>query len=49
MIADTNNSVTCSGMILKNFVSELGGAIYSKSHFNKISITNASFSNFISE
>ena len=49
MIADSNNSVICSGLILKNFVSEAGGAIYSKASFNKISITNTTFNNFISE
>ena len=49
MITDTNNFVICSGLIIKNFVSELGGVVYCNAPFNTISITNTTFNNFISE
>ena len=48
MIAGENNSITCSGLIIKNFISELGGAFYSNAPFNTFSITNTSFLNVTS-
>ena len=45
MIAGGNNSIICSGLIIKDFTSELGGAFYSNAPFNELSITNASFIN----
>ena len=49
MIAGENNYVTCFGLILKHFTSELGGAFYSGAPSNKISINNSEFTNFTCE
>ena len=49
MIAGENNNITCLGLILKNFIYELGGSFYIIASFNKILITNTQFINFTSE
>ena len=46
MIADTNNSIICSQLVLKDFISELGGAFYSNAPFNTLDITHTLFNNF---